>query len=57
MALNGCLVQEHRGMVLTDADPAGLVDQFKTSDPSKVDKWIEKKRVVATPNLSSIYSG
>jgi len=31
-------------MILTDADPAGLLDQFKTYDPPKVDKWIEKKK-------------
>jgi len=44
MVVNGFLVQEHRGMVLTDADPAGLLDQFKTYDPPHVDKWIEKKK-------------
>jgi len=44
MVVNGFLVQEHRGMVLTDSDPAGLLDQFKTYDPPHVDKWIEKKK-------------
>jgi uncharacterized protein (TIGR00730 family) len=44
MVLNGFLMQEHRGMVLTDADPAGLLDQFKTYDPPQVDKWMEKKK-------------
>ena len=44
MVLNGFLVQEHRGMVLTDATPDGLLDQFETYDPPQVDKWIEKKK-------------
>ncbi|CCH48268.1 conserved protein of unknown function [Pseudodesulfovibrio piezophilus C1TLV30] len=44
MVLNGFLVQEHRGMVLNDADPGGLLDQFETYDPPQVDKWIDKKK-------------
>jgi uncharacterized protein (TIGR00730 family) len=44
MVLNGFLVQEHRGMVLTDATPDGLLDQFETYDPPQVDKWIDKKK-------------
>lgn len=44
MVLNGFLVQEHRRMVLTDATPSGLLDQFETYDPPQVDKWIEKKK-------------
>ena len=44
MVLNGFLVQEHRRMVLTDATPDGLLDQFETYDPPQVDKWIEKKK-------------
>jgi len=44
MVLNGFLVQEHRRMVLTDASPEGLLDQFATYDPPQVDKWIEKKK-------------
>ncbi len=44
MVDQGFLVPEHRRMVLTDADPAGLLDQFETYVPPKVDKWIEKKR-------------
>ncbi|BCS90069.1 hypothetical protein PSDVSF_33110 [Pseudodesulfovibrio sediminis] len=37
-------MQEHRGMVLTDSTPDGLLDQFATYDPPQVDKWIEKKK-------------
>lgn len=44
MVLNGFLVQEHRGMVLTDATPDGLLDQFETYVPPQVDKWIDKKK-------------
>jgi uncharacterized protein (TIGR00730 family) len=44
MVDQGFLVPEHRRMVLTDADPAGLLDQFETYDPPQVDKWIEKKK-------------
>ncbi|QGY40180.1 hypothetical protein GM415_08575 [Pseudodesulfovibrio cashew] len=44
MFLNGFLVQEHRRMVLTDADPASLLDQFDNYVPPEVDKWIEKKK-------------
>jgi uncharacterized protein (TIGR00730 family) len=44
MVNQGFLVPEHRRMVLTDADPAGLLDQFETYVPPQVDKWIEKKR-------------
>ena len=44
MVLNGFLVQEHRGMVLTDSSPDGLLDQFETYDPPQVDKWIDKKK-------------
>ncbi|MBI9080742.1 MAG: TIGR00730 family Rossman fold protein [Pseudodesulfovibrio sp.] len=44
MVLNGFLVQEHRGMVLTDSTPDGLLDQFETYDPPQVDKWIDKKK-------------
>lgn len=44
MVLNGFLVQEHRRMVLTDATPSGLLDQFETYDPPQVDKWIDKKK-------------
>lgn len=40
----GFLVDEHRGMVLTDASPGGLLDQFETYVPPQVDKWIEKKK-------------
>lgn len=40
----GFLVNEHRGMVLTDASPGGLLDQFETYVPPQVDKWIEKKK-------------
>ena len=46
MVLNGFLVQEHRGMVLTDSTPDGLLDQFETYDPPQVDKWIEKKKAL-----------
>lgn len=31
-------------MVLTDATPDGLLDQFEKYDPPQVDKWIEEKR-------------
>jgi len=31
-------------MVLTDATPEGLLDQFETYDPPRVDKWIDKKK-------------
>jgi len=44
MVMQGFLVQEHRGMVLTDATPDGLLDQFETYDPPQVDKWIDKKK-------------
>lgn len=44
MVLQGFLVQEHRGMVLTDATPDGLLDQFETYTPPQVDKWIEMKK-------------
>jgi len=44
MVNQGFLVPEHRRMVLTDATPGGLLDQFETYVPPKVDKWIEKKR-------------
>ncbi|HKI81020.1 MAG TPA: TIGR00730 family Rossman fold protein [Pseudodesulfovibrio sp.] len=44
MVLQGFLLQEHRGMVLTDASPSGLLDQFETYDPPKVDKWINMKK-------------
>jgi len=44
MVLIGFLVQEHRNMVLTDATPDGLLDQFEKYDPPQVDKWIEEKR-------------
>ncbi|BCS90071.1 TIGR00730 family Rossman fold protein [Pseudodesulfovibrio sediminis] len=44
MVQNGFLMQEHRAMALTDATPNGLLDQFETYDPPKVDKWIEKKK-------------
>jgi len=44
MVLNGFLVQEHRGMVLTDASPGGLLDQFETYVPPQVDKWIDRKK-------------
>jgi len=46
MVLNGFLVQEHRRMVLTDATPSGLLDQFETYDPPQVEKWIEKKKAL-----------
>jgi conserved hypothetical protein, DprA/Smf-related, family 2 len=44
MVNQGFLVPEHRRMVLTDASPGGLLDQFETYVPPKVDKWIEKKK-------------
>jgi hypothetical protein len=44
MVSEGFLVQEHRRMVLTDATPQGLLDQFATYVPPRVDKWIEKKK-------------
>jgi hypothetical protein len=44
MVNEGFLVQDHRNMVLTDATPHGLLDQFETYDPPQVDKWIEKKK-------------
>ncbi|QGY40178.1 TIGR00730 family Rossman fold protein [Pseudodesulfovibrio cashew] len=44
MVLHGFLIQEHRSMVLTDADPASLLDQFETYVAPKVNKWIEKKK-------------
>ncbi|GAB7023319.1 LOG family protein [Salidesulfovibrio brasiliensis] len=40
----GFLVNEHRSMVLTDASPGGLLDQFETYVPPQVDKWIERKK-------------
>lgn len=44
MVLNGFLVQEHRGMVLTSPDPGELIDLFAEYDPPQVDKWIELKK-------------
>jgi hypothetical protein len=40
----GFLVSEHRGMVLTDASPGGLLDKFDGYVPPQVDKWIDKKK-------------
>jgi hypothetical protein len=31
-------------MVLNDASPSGLLDQFEAYDPPKLDKWFEKKK-------------
>ena len=44
MVDQGFVVKEHRRMVLTDATPSGMLDQFETCDPPQVDKWIEKKK-------------
>ena len=44
MVKEGFLVDAHRRMVLTDSDPARLLDRFATYVPPKVDKWIEKKK-------------
>lgn len=44
MVDQGFLVPEHRRMILTDSDPAALLDQFATYVPPRVDKWIERKK-------------
>lgn len=40
----GFVFAPHRGMVLADESPAGLLDQFRGYVPPEVEKWIEKKK-------------
>jgi hypothetical protein len=40
----GFLVNEHRGMVLTDASPGGLLDKFDGYVPPQLDKRIVRKK-------------
>jgi uncharacterized protein (TIGR00730 family) len=44
MVAEGFLRPEHRGVMLADADPAGLLDRMQAWTPPTVHKWIDLER-------------
>lgn len=41
----GFLKDQHRGMAMTDTDPAALLDRMEAYVPAAVYKWVEKEEV------------
>ncbi len=45
-AASGFILPAHRGMLLSAAEPAALLDAFASYVPPRVDKWIERKKTL-----------